>query len=382
MHNTATRREQYSAELPLYMAFELAEKEWKLGFTIGLGQRPRLRTIPARDLEALQWEIRRAKKRFGLPPTTPVMSCYEAGRDGFWLHRYLIHHGVHNRVVDSSSIEVKRRHRRPKTDRLDANGLLRLLIRHQAGDHKAWSVVHVPTLQQEDDRQLHRDLVAMKRERTRHINRIKGLLAGQGIRLSVRRDFLARLDEVRLWDNSPLPQGIRSRLEREFERLELVRRQIQALEAQREELLRHSPEPCVQMVLSLMRLKAIGVNTAWPFVMEFFAWRDFRNSREIGALSGLAGTPYQSGESARELGISKSGNAYVRTLAIELAWRWLRYQPESEISRWYEHRFDQGGSRMRRIGIVALARKILVVLWRYLETGEIPEGAVLKPLTI
>ena len=333
MNNTATRHEQYSAEVSLYMAFELAEKEWKLGFTVGLGQRPRLRTIPARDPEALQWEIRRAKKRFGFPPTAPVMSCYEAGRDGFWLHRYLIHYGVHNCVVDSSSIEVKRRRRRPKTDRLDADGLLRLLIRYQAGDHKAWSVVHVPTLQEEDGRQLHRELVAMKRERTRHINRIKGFLAGQGVRLSVRRDFLIRLDEVRLWDDSPLPQGIRSRLEREFERLELVRRQIQALEAQRDELLRHSPEPCVQMVLSLMRLKAIGVNTAWPFVMEFFAWRDFQNGREIGALSGLAGTPYQSGESARELGLSKAGNAYVRTLAIELAWRWLRYQPESEISR-------------------------------------------------
>jgi transposase len=382
MNNAATRHEQYSVEAPLYMAFELAEKEWKLGFTTGPGQRPRLRTIPARDLEALQWEIRRAKDRFRLPPTSPVMSCYEAGRDGFWLHRYLIHHGVHNRVVDSSSIEVKRRRRRPKTDRLDANGLLRLLIRHQAGDHKACSVVHVPTLKEEDDRQLHRELVAMKRERTRHINRIKGLLAGQGVRLSVQRAFLVRLDEVRLWDNSPIPLGIRCRLEREFERLELVRRQIQALEAQREELLRHSPEPVVQMVLSLMRLKAIGVNTAWPFVMEFFAWRDFRNGREIGALSGLAGTPYQSGESARELGISKAGNAYVRILAIELAWRWLRYQPESEISRWYERRFGQGGSRMRRVGIVALARKILVALWHYLETGEIPDGAVLKPLTI
>jgi len=196
MQTAATRNEQYSAEVTLYMAFELAEKEWKLGFTTGLGKRPRLRTIPARDLEALQWESRRAKKRFGLPQTAPVMSYYEAGRDGFWLHRYLIHHGVHNRVVDSSSIEVKRRRRRPKTDRLDANGLLRLLIRHQAGDHKAWSVVHVPTLQEENGRQLHRELVAMKKERTRHVNRIKGLLAGQGVRLSVRRAFLVRLDEV------------------------------------------------------------------------------------------------------------------------------------------------------------------------------------------
>jgi transposase len=382
MQTAATRHEQYSAEVSLHMAFELAEKEWKLGFTTGLGQAPRLITIPARDLEALQWEIRRAMKRFRLPPTAPVISCYEGGRDGFWLYRYLLHHGVHNRVVDSSSIEIKRRRRRPKTDRLDAGGLLRLLIRYHAGDHKAWSVVHVPTLQAKDDRQLHRELVAMKRERTRHINRIKGLLAGQGVRLSVRRDFLARLDEVRLWDDSPLPQCFRSRLEREFERLGLVRRQIWALEAQREELLRHSPESSVRMVLSLMRLKAIGVNTAWPFVMEFFAWRKFRNSREIGALSGLAGTPYQSGESARELGISKAGNAYVRTLAIELAWRWIRYQPESELSHWYERRFGQGGSRTRRIGIVALARKILVALWRYPETGESPEGAVLKPLTI
>ena len=197
MDTTATRNTQYSAFEPvLYLAFELSEAHWKLGFTIGVGQRPRERNIRACDLAALREEIRRAKKRFDLPETVRVVSCYEAGRDGFWLHRYLTQEGVENLVVDSSSIEVNRRQRRAKTDRMDVEKLLSQLIRYRSGDRKVWSVVHVPSKEEEDRRHLNRELAAVKKDRTRHNNRIKGLLVGQGIRMVVKDDFLERLGMV------------------------------------------------------------------------------------------------------------------------------------------------------------------------------------------
>jgi transposase len=353
------------------MAFELGETEWKLGFTIGFGQKPRIRTIAARDLEALQGEISLAKKRFRLPEEAPVMSCYEAGREGFWLHRYLEKKGIQNLIVDSSSIEVNRKAKRAKTDRLDARKLLKMLMRyHYHGEEKVWSVVNVPCVDAEDNRHLHRELNILKTARTRHSNRIKGFLAGQGISLSIRDDFLTHLDSIRLWDGTPLAPGLRVRLEREFERLSLVNEQIKVLEAERRELIRNSTRPDIALVRQLMRWMGIGVGSAWLWVMEFFAWREFRHRREVGALSGLTPTPYQSGEDAREQGISKEGNTYVRSIAIQFARGWLRYQPESKQTRWYQKRFGHGGKRMRKIGIVALARRLLIDCWYYLETGR------------
>lgn len=362
----------------LYLALELSAAEWQLGFTIGLGQAPRLRSIQARDLKGLSREIEQAKVRFGLPEEAAVLSCYEAGRDGFWLHRYLEKQGVKNGVVDSASIEVNRRFRRAKTDRLDVGKLLNMLIRYHQGEPKVWSVVHVPRVEVEDQRQLHRELMALKREQTHHINRLKGLLASQGVVLEVKKDFVDELAEVQLWDGSKLGPGIGGLLEREATRLDLVREQIQALEKERKEMLKNSTDPAIEQVRRLLRLKGIGINSAWVDVMEFFAWRAFRNRREVGALAGLTPTPYSSGESAKERGISKAGNRPVRALAIEIAWSWLRNQPKSQLSRWYRKRFATGGSRVRRIGIVALARKLLIALWRYLEEGLLPEGAQLK----
>ena len=375
----ATREHEYSVLAPLlYLAFELGDSNWKLGFTIGMGQRPRERTIAARDLDGLQREIHLAKKRFGLPETAPVLSCYEAGRDGFWLHRYLVEQGVQNLVVDSSSIEVNRRQRRAKTDRMDVGKLLGQLIRYRSGERKVWSVVRVPSAKDEDDRQLHRELSTLKKERTRQINRIKGLLASQGVRLRVKADFAQRLESVRAWDGSPLLPRLQARLVREVERLEFVGKQIKQLERQRVQEIRQSVDPKVEQVRALMRLNGIGVNSSWQFIMEFFGWREFRSGKEVGGLSGLAPTPYQSGSSYREQGMSKAGNRHVRAMAVEIAWGWLGYQPESELTKWYEKRFGQGSKRIRKIGIVALARRLLVELWRYLETGAIPEGAVLK----
>jgi transposase len=379
MTTKTTDRKEYSTNrAKLYLAFELGKQKWKLGFTIGLGQRPRVRAIDGGDLVALQWEIEQAKRRFGLRRETPVMSCYEAGRDGFWLHRNLLAWEIENLVVDSSSIEVKRRARRVKTDRLDVQKLLTMLIRYDSGERKVWSVVHVPSLEAEDKRHLHRQLSTLKADRTRHTNRIKGLLYGQGVRMSVKADFLERLETVRLWDGAPLSPGLRTRLEREYACWQFVDHQIRELEAKRAEMIRTSEDPSVKKVRQLVHLRGIGPNSAWLFVMEFFGWRNFRNRRQVGALAGLTSTPYLSGEETQDKGISKAGNRHIRSIAIEIAWSWLRFQPHSELSLWYQDRFARGSKRLRKIGIVALARKLLIALWRYLETGVLPAGAQLN----
>jgi transposase len=377
---TTRKRNDTPVSGKLYLAFELSQSEWKLGFTVGLGQAPRLRTLKARHLEGLRREIEQARVRFGLPKETAVLSCYEAGRDGFWLHRYLEAQGINNLVVDSASIEVNRRYRRVKTDRLDVGKLLNMLVRYDQGETRVWSVVHVPRVEEEDRRQLHRELMSLKCEQTHHINRIKGLLASQGIVLEVKTKFLEELQGVQLWDGSSVPPALHTLLVREHERLRLVREQIYQVEATRKEVLHTSNDPAIEQVRRLLQLKGIGMNSAWVYVMEFFAWRAFHNRRELGSLAGLAPTPYASGESSRERGISKAGNRPVRALAIEIAWSWLRNQPNSQLSRWYRKRFAKGGSRVRRIGIVALARKLLIALWRYVEEGVLPEGAQLKPV--
>jgi len=375
---TACKKNDTTEREKLYMALELSQKEWKLGFSVGPGQAPRLRSVPGRGLAVLMDEIRLARERFRLGKDVEVESCYEAGRDGFWLHRFLEKQGVRNLVVDSASIEVSRRFRRVKTDRMDVGKLLGMLMKYHLGEKKMWSVVRVPSVEAEDERQLHRELMRLKKERTRHINRMKGLLASQGVVMEIEAGFEETIGEVRLWDGSGLPGRLRRRLEREYERMELLKQQIRQLEKEWEELIRTSQEAAVEQVRRLLLLKGIGVNSAWLYVMEFFAWRGFRNRREVGALAGLTPTPYQSGESAKECGISKAGNRPVRGMAIEIAWSWLRNQPESALSRWYDRRFAKGSSRVRRIGIVALARKLLVELWKYLETGAVPEGAYLK----
>ena len=377
MNNTATQN-KYSIEPLLYLAFELGNKQWKLGSTIGLGQAPRLQTIVAGDLSQVRDEIARAKRRFGLATEVPVVSCYEAGRDGFWLHRYLVSEGIENIIVDSASLEVNRRKRRVKTDRVDARKLLTMLLRYHSGEPKVWHTVRVPTLEQEDGRQLHRELASLKTERTQHINRIKGLLVSQGVRLEIKKDFPEQVSAAKLWDGTPLPSGLKARVLREFDRIDLVNQHIKELDAQQRQTIRSASDPQSQMIRQLLTLRGLGPVSAWLFVHEFFGWRQFRNRRQVGALAGLTPTPYQSGDSYREQGIDKAGNRHIRAIAIEIAWAWLRLQPDSALSQWYQQRFGHGNSRMRRIGIVALARKLLIALWRYLETGEVPKGAVLK----
>lgn len=366
------------SNLTLYVAFELGNTEWGLAMTTRIDQPPRVRTVPARAIAQLQAELHDAQRHFGLAADAPVISCYEAGRDGFWLHRYLVAHGIRNIVVDSSSIEVNRRYRRAKTDRLDAQKLVTMLLRWAGGERKVWSVVRPPSDADEDRRQVHRELLFTRRDRARHTNRIKGLLASQGLVIASMRELPTLLRTAHRWDDSPLPPLLTARLEREWDARCHADTRIQQLRHARRALLQDRDDPAIAQVHRLHQLCGIGLDGAWLYVMEFFAWREFQNRRQVGGLAGLGDTHYQSGDLAHQQGISKAGNRWIRSLAINTAWGWLRYQPASELTRWYQQKFGHGTGRQRKIGIVALARKLLIALWRYLEDGTIPAGAMLR----
>ena len=283
MTTTATHNgHDTTPERVLFVAFELREKTWKLGFTTGHGQKPRERSIAACNQARLLQEVAQAKKRFGLPETAPVVRCYEAGRAGFWLHRFLQAQGITNHVVDSSSIEVNRRRRRAKSDGLDVRKLFSMLLRFHHGERDVWRVVHVPSVEAEDQRHLHRDLETLKQERASTTTRIKGLLRSQGIRLTSLSKFPAQLEALRLWDGSPIPSGLRRRLLRVYAHHEFLSQQIAALEAERRALLQSAQEASLEKVRQLMHLKGIGINGAWLLVMEFFGWRAWKNRREVG----------------------------------------------------------------------------------------------------
>jgi transposase len=362
----------------LLLAFELGANQWQLGFTTGAAQRPRERNVPARHLEAVREESCTAKARFGLPADAPVISCYEAGRDGFWLHRWLVPQGVANCVVDSSSIAVNRRHRRAKTDRLDVQKLLTRLLRHAAGERKVWRSVRGPSVEEEDRRQRHRALTTATRDRTRGINRSKGLLASHGLGMPHGGAVAPQLEPRRLWDGPPLPAGLHHRLGQEGEQGVALTPRMAQVAAERRAELQTAEDAGTQKVQQLLMLKGIGINRAWLFVLECFGWRAFRNRQEVGALSGLTPTPYARGNTAYEQGIAKAGNAHSRAMALEIAWGWRRFQPQSALTQWYQQRFGHGSRRLRRIGMVAVARKLLIALWRLVETGVVPDGAVLK----
>lgn len=379
MTQTASRGKFIAVVDRLFVAFELGWKDWKLACASGMGQKPWQVTIPARDVAALARAMGKAKKQLGLPDSCPVFSCYEAGRDGFWLHRFLKGMGVENLVVDSSSIEVNRRARRIKTDRLDAQKLLSMLLRYFSGESRLWSVVHMPTPEQEDARNLQREIRTLKKEQTRLVNRIRGLLASQGVAVRIGcGGLLDPFESIRIWDGSPLPENLRQRVEVQVARYGFVHRQLLDLELLRDARIRQGSDRAAQMARRLMTLRGVGQVTAETISREF-SWRRFRNRRQVGALAGLVPSPYQSGNSNHEEGISRAGNRHVRGIAIDLAWAWLRHQPESQLTRWFNRRFAHGGPRIRKIGIVALARKLLVALWRYADFHKLPDGAILKP---
>jgi transposase len=369
-----TRPEMSVSEPTLYVAFELGKKDWKLAMTSGFGVDPWLRTVPSGDLRAVERAVSQGRRRFGLPAAAAVVSCYEAGRDGFWIHRALTTVGVRNRVVDSASIEVNRRARRTKTDRLDALKLVRMLVRVCCGERGVWSEVRVPTAAEEAARQVSRERTALTQEQTRLTNQLRGWLATWGCALPRQRRgewWIA----VRDWAGAPLPVEVQARLARAEARAAAIKGQIAELNRQQQAAVTAAAP--ASALRQLVQLKGVATTGASVLLDEGLVWRAFRNRRQIGGLLGFAPTPYDSGESVREQGISRAGNKRLQAISIQLAWSWVRWQPHSALTQWYREQFGTG-TRARRIGIVAVARKLVIALWRYVTTGVVPKGATLK----
>lgn len=368
----------------IYVAIELSKKSWLVGIRGPQNRKISQHKLAPGDAAGLVALIR--CKRQALERKhggdLRVLSCYEAGYDGFWLHRVLEAEGIINHVIDPASLLVKRRARRVKTDRLDVVSLLRALIGFIGGDEEACSLVRVPTVEEEDDKRVHRERKRLVDERTAHINRIKGLLACQGIYdyQPQNRNARDRLAGLKTGDGRALANHVKREIERELDRLELIARQVGEAEATRDAVVKASDASSSRRrkIQQLYRFKGIGPEFSTVLVGEIF-YRNFRNRREVGSYGGLTGSPFNSGKVVREQGLSKAGNPRLRTTMVELAWFWLRYQPKSAFRLWFKERLGAvEPRRYKRILIVALARKLLVALWRYLETGLVPQGAIMK----
>jgi transposase len=365
----------------IFVAIELSQKSWLV--TLHSPDRDRIsrHTLEGGDhagLLALIEKVRsRAEQQLG--GSLRVASCYEAGYDGFWLHRLLLAAGVMNFVFDAASIPVEQRGRRAKTDRIDGELLLRTLMAHLRGEPRVVRIVQVPTVEQEDARRASRERERLIKEQTAHTNRIKALLRLQGMAVGYprRRDWLNWLAKQRDWQGQPVSPHLLAEVTREHARLMLVREQLAALERAEATQACPVPQAMAERRDQLQRLKALGPSFATTLTCELF-YKDFDNRRQVAAYCGLPPSPWRSGGIDREQGISKAGNPRARLKAIELAWLWLRHQPESELSRWFNTRTANAGKRARRIAIVALARKLMVALWRYLTTGLVPAGATMK----
>jgi len=365
------------SEARLYVAFELGKAEWTVACTSGFGVTPWLRTVRSGDLAAVQTVVAQARARLGLGAAAPVVSCYEAGRDGFWIHRALTGLGLQNVVVDSASIEVNRRARRTKTDRLDAEKLVFMLVRAWQGDRRVWRTVHVPEEAAEAARHVSRERTSLVAEQTRLRNQIGSWLATIGCEVSAAgRRAAGWWTAVRDWQGRPLPGSVQARIARATARLQLVAEQIAALDTVQQTATATAAAP--EALTRLIQLKGVATTSAAVLLGEGLVWRHFRNRREVGALLGFAPAPYASGERQRDQGITRAGNRRLQAVGIQLAWNWIRWQPSSALTRWYQARFG-AGRRARRIGIVAVARKLLIALWRYATTGVVPTGALLRP---
>jgi transposase len=371
-----TRSEISLDEAVLFVAFELGKKTWKLALTSGFGRAPWLQTVAGGDMGAVAGVLAAARARFGLPARARVLSCYEAGRDGFWIHRALQAEGVENRVVDSSSIEVNRRHRRAKSDRLDAVKLVMLLVRVCCGDRGAWSEVRVPTTAAETARHLSRERTALTQERTRLRNQIGSWLATMGCVASHRtRRQPQWWSAVRDWANAALPDALQARIARAETRLALVAEQLATIEAAQAATTAAAAPTSPHG--RLVQLKGIATTSASVLIDEGLVWRAFQNRRQLGGVLGFAPVKYESGETSRDQGISHAGNGRLQSTMVQLAWGWVHWQPTSALTQWYLARFGKG-KRTRKVGIVALARKLLIALWRWATAGIVPTGAILR----
>ena len=373
---TTTRSELGSVrEAALYVAFEIGAREWKLAVTTGMDRAPWVRTVASGDVRAVGRVLAQARARWGVPPGAAVHSCYEAGRDGFWIHRALIALGLCNRVVDSSSIEVNRRARRTKTDRLDAIKLVLMLVRVCLGEARVWQEVRVPAVADEAARQRSRERTALVTERTRVRTQIDSWLATWGCRVSTaarrRAEWWTTAQD---WQGAALPQTVQDRLARAEARRALLAEQIATLDAAQAAVV--AAEPRDSALGRLVALRGVATTSATVLLEEGLIWRQFRNRREIGGLLGFTPARYNSGTRERDQGITRAGNSALQAVSIQLAWNWVRWQPSSALTQWYQTQFGHHG-RARRVGIVALARKLVIALWRYVTTGMVPAGAIL-----
>ncbi|MCH8997077.1 MAG: IS110 family transposase [Proteobacteria bacterium] len=369
-----------SNEQSIYAALELSKNSWLLAIQFPDRDSPSLYPIRGGNAEGLMAKLDAARKRVAkVSGQTPkVTLCYEAGYDGFWLARFLDQRGIECRVMEPASLQVNRRARRVKTDRIDVENILHTLIAWCRGERHVCSMVVIPSVEEEDLRRTHRERNRLVRERTAHVNRIKGLLFGQGIRgINVMKNYKSLAPaELVTGDGRPLPKRLGREITREIERLAQVQAQIVEVERERDK----APTPCAATERKrhdLLRLNGIGPTFSAILAREVY-YRRFANRRQVASYLGLAPSPYDSGDGRRSQGISKAGNSLARYTLIQAAWLWLRHQPNSALTQWFHRRTEGQGKRVRCIMIVALARKLAIALWRYVETGLIPEGAAVK----
>ena len=396
LNNPTAIRMQFGA---IFVSLELSRKTWLItSLSPGKGEKMSKHSVTAGDIAGLLARFselqRKAAVRTG--KSFPLIVIQEAGLDGFWVHRVLQQEGIESHVVDPASIAIPRRRRRAKTDKIDGEALLRALLAYKRGEPRVCSMVVAPSPEEEDQRRLCRERDTLTAERVRHVNRIKGLLFAQGIAdyMPLSRNRRKRLDELCTGDGRPLPQYVKAQIGRELDRLELVLEQINVVEKERDRVLLSlapvvvsmGPEAAcdqprgasgVRMLTALRGFAADGATKLWSEGLS----RHFSNRRQIAAYAGLAPTPWQSGGISHEQGVSKAGNPRLRTTMVQIAWLWLRHQPQSALARWYFARVGVGATKARKkVAITALARKLLVALWKYVSAGELIEGAIMKPV--
>jgi transposase len=366
----------------IFVSLELSRSTWLVtSLSPGRGERISRHQVKGGDVPALlqRFAQLQAKARERTGEQYPLVVIQEAGLDGFWIHRCLVREGIESHVVDAASIAASRRSRRAKTDKLDGEALVRTLLAYKRGEPRVCAMVTVPSVEDEDRRRISRERRLVV-ERIRHINRVKGLLFAQGVGdyEPLRTNRRARLDELATGDGRPLPCHVKREIERELDRLELVMGQIKEVERERDAMLETATDEAAKPASArLLQLRGIGPEFAGVLHAEAF-FRSFSNRRQVACYAGLAPSPWQSGAMDREQGVSKAGNKRLRTTMIQVAWLWLRHQPESELTRWFAERVQTNGGRIRRVMIVALARKLLIALWQFSSAGVVPKGALLK----
>jgi transposase len=367
----------------IFVSMELSRSTWLMtSLSPGNGEKMSKHSVPAGDVAGLLTLFGKLREKCGARTGRhyPIVSIQEAGLDGFWIHRTLEKEGIESHVVDPASIATSRRRRKAKTDRIDGEALLRTLMAYKRGEPRVCAMVRAPSPNEEDRRRICRERKALIAERVAHVNRIKGLLFSQGITNyePLRKDRRQRVEELRTGDGRELPTHMKAQIRRELDRLELLLDQIKAVEEERDALIAtHSALEKPSVVKLLLAIKGVGAEFAAILWSEGL-FRHFDNRRQVAAYAGLAPTPWQSGSIDREQGVSKSGNPRLRTTLIQMSWLWLRHQPSSALAQWFNERVQRNGGRMKKSTIVALARKLLVALWKYATSGVVIDGAIMK----